>query len=231
MSVFADPRRRVIAVLLGAVVVAAVLIAASRLSTDESQPEPVATATPAVSPFTGIPQSGIALGREDAPVTLIEYADIQCPFCAQWATRTMPVLVDEYVRAGELRIVFHGLAFLGPDSVKALDATIAAGEHDRLFEVLDTLFRNQGEENAGWVTDDLLDEAARSAGLEPEDLRASSPWVERTKVEADTAAKYAGITGTPAFQVGRTGGEMQVVRVDSLEPEELRPAIDALLRE
>ena len=78
--------------------------------------------------LAGVPQQGIALGRPDAPVTLAEYADLQCPFCREWTLRTLPTLVADYVRKGDLRIEFRGLAFIGPDSLTALESAEAAGE-------------------------------------------------------------------------------------------------------
>ena len=222
---------RLVFVLAGAAALAAALVAASQLSAGENDrvatPQPVAHRA-----FAGVPQSGLVLGREDAPVTLVEYADVQCPYCAEWARRTLPTLVDEYVRAGKLRIVFHGLAFLGPDSVTALRATLAAGRQDRLWDVLDALYRSQGAENSGWVSDELVDGIASSvAGLDVDRLRAdmSGAWFERASVEAAAAARAAGVTGTPTFQVGPTGGTLELVRLESLGPEGLRPSIDALL--
>ena len=67
--------------------------------------------------FAGIPQHGNVLGSPKAPVTLVEYADLQCPYCAYWSRSTFPVLVRDYVRPGRVKLVFRGLAFLGPDSV------------------------------------------------------------------------------------------------------------------
>ena len=85
-------------------------------------------------------------------MTLVEYADLQCPYCAQWSRETLPVLVDEYVATGKLRIVFHGLAFIGADSDKALRTAIAAGQDDHLWDVVHGLYASQGAENSGWVT-------------------------------------------------------------------------------
>jgi protein-disulfide isomerase len=73
----------------------------------------------------GVPQNGTVFGEDDAPVTLVEYADLQCPFCAEWALRTFPELVTDYVREGQLRIEFRGLSFIGPESEDALRTALA----------------------------------------------------------------------------------------------------------
>ena len=62
----------------------------------------------------GVPQDGVAIGDPDAPVTLVEFADLQCPFCAQWATEAFPAYVDEYIRDGESPA--SSLTFIGEDS-------------------------------------------------------------------------------------------------------------------
>jgi protein-disulfide isomerase len=98
--------------------------------------------------FRGIPQDGIVLGSPHAPVTLVEYADLQCPDCAQWARDAFPTIVKEYVRAGRVRIVFRGLSFIGADSDAALRAALAAGQQARLWDVVHGLFVQQGAENA-----------------------------------------------------------------------------------
>ena len=105
------------------------------------------------------------LGDTDAPVTLVEYVDLQCPYCAEWAVRTFPVLVSDYVRTGKLRIVFHGLAFIGPDSDTALRTALAAGREDRLWDVVAGFYARQGAEN-GWITDELVDDVVAEAGLD-----------------------------------------------------------------
>jgi protein-disulfide isomerase len=182
--------------------------------------------------FQGVPQDGAALGDPDAPVTLVEYADLQCPFCAQWAARTLPDLVDEYVRAGDLRIEFRGMAFIGDDSEKALRAALAAGEQDRLWNVVDLLYLNQGEENSGWVSDELIAAVGRSVpGLDGQLMQErmdSADVTAELRTHTDAAAA-AGITGTPSFELGRTGGELSRLEVGSLEADEFRAAIDELL--
>ena len=165
-------------------------------------------------------------------MTLVEYADLQCPYCAQWARETLPVLVDDYVATGKLRIVFRGLAFIGPDSDKALRTAIAAGQDDHLWDVVHGLYASQGAENSGWVTDELVGEiAAGVPGLDGEKLL-SARWESAVDPElrrAAAAAERAGVHGTPAFQVGPTGGRLELVQVELARPDGIVPAIEAVL--
>ena len=104
--------------------------------------------------------------------------------------------------------MFRGLAFLGPDSDKALRAALAAAEQDGLWNVVHGLFTSQGAENSGWVTDGLLRSLGREAGIDADRMLAQthSPAVERELAAAQAAAKRAGVPGTPFFQAGPTGG-------------------------
>jgi protein-disulfide isomerase len=228
------PLGRLVAVLGGAVAIAAALVAVSLLGSGsaDSEPAPAAVATPAVRDalFRGIPQDGITLGSPAAPVTLVEYADLQCPYCAQWARDTFPAIVDEYVRAGRVRLVLRGLSFLGPDSETALRAALAAGQQDRLWDVVHGLFLRQGAENSGWVTNEVLRSFA-GTGLDTEQMLGGtqSAWVERQLAAARSAAEAAQVPGTPFFQVGRTGGLLERLQVESLEPDSFRRELDRLL--
>lgn len=178
-----------------------------------------------------IPQQGTALGRADAPVTLVEYADFQCPYCAQWALGTLPVLVDEYVRAGKLRIEFRGLAFIGPDSETALQVALAAGRQDKLWHMVELLYANQGAENAGWVTEGLIARAAARVGVQSDQLAADrhSAAVHAEIAKSKTQAQAAGVRGTPTFTLGRTGEALLPLAVSSLGPTEFRDAIEEVL--
>jgi protein-disulfide isomerase len=224
-----------------AVALAAVLILVSVLGADD---EPsTAAVTPAGTVdgaeeveelLAGIPQDGLAIGDPEAPVTLLEFADLQCPFCRQWAGDAFPALVDEYVRDGRLRIEFRPMAFIGEDSGRGARAVLAAGEEDRLWHALELLFRTQGPENSGWVTDDLLEAVAASVdGLDGEALVSAASGDDELddRIGESTAEANAnGINSTPSFMLGPTGGELQRVEVTSLGPEGLREHIDALLR-
>ena len=236
MSALRDRRLRPVVALGAATVLAAVLVAASLIgSRDEgSAPAPPAAAASDLerSLFTGIEQQGAALGSPDAPVTLVEYADLQCPYCARWALDALPTVVDDYVRAGKLRIVFHGLAFIGPDSDKALRTAVVAGRENHLWDVVHGLYANQGAENAGWVTDELVTRIAGAVpGLDGDKLL-TARWDDSVAPELKrfaAKAAAAGVNGTPAFQLGPTGGSLERIEVDSLGPDGIVPAIDAAL--
>jgi protein-disulfide isomerase len=236
MSGFVNSRWRFATVLAVAGASAAVLIAASQVGAGEQKTAGVsAVRTPAVavsaSLWAGVPQRGAALGSPRAPVTLVEYADLQCPYCAQWALRTLPVLVDDYVRPGKLRIVFRGLAFIGPDSESALRAVIAAGRQDQLWGMVHALYQDQGAENSGWVTDELLRDVAARQGLDGEQLLADldQPWVVEHIQRAAAQAQTSGARGTPSFEIGRTGGRLVPVQLRSLSPDGILPAIEGAL--
>jgi protein-disulfide isomerase len=231
MTRLASNRWRFAVVVVVAAAFAALLIGASQVGAGDRAAEPAPA--PAVdSLFAGIEQQGVALGSPQAPVTLVEYADLQCPYCAQWSRETLPVLVGEYVETGKLRIVFHGLAFIGEDSDKALRTAIAAGRDDHLWDVVHGLYARQGSENSGWVSDELVGEiAAGVPGLDGEQLLATR-WESSIVVEmnrAAAAATRAGVHSTPAFQIGPTGGRLELVTVGSLGPDGIRPAIEAVL--
>jgi Thioredoxin len=152
-----------VGVLLVAAGLAAALIAVSVTGAkDTSAPNAVHGVAATEALLRGVPQRGNVLGRPDAPVTIVEYADYQCPYCARWALDTLPALVEEYVRPGKAKIVFQGIAILSEDSATALQTAVAAGAQDKLWHVSELLFHNQGSENAGWVTDDLLQEIGAS---------------------------------------------------------------------
>jgi protein-disulfide isomerase len=182
--------------------------------------------------LAGIPQSGIALGRKDAPVTLVEFADLQCPYCGLWARDTLPVLVRKYVRAGTLRIEFSGLDFIGPDSATALRAAQAAGLSNRLWTVVELLYENQGTENTGWVTKPLLSQILDVAGLEPASVlqHLDDPRVQARIDAAQRESQTVGVPGTPFFTVGRTGGPQTPLQVRSLASPEFETAIAKALR-
>lgn len=168
--------------------------------------------------FDGSAQDGVALGPADAPVTLIEFVDMQCPFCREFEVEVVPALIEKYVRRGSLRIEMRGLSFIGPDSERGLRAVLAAGQQDRLFGMKALLFANQGAENAGWLGQDLVEAAGRSLpGLDVARLAddMSSDAVSEQLADHAAEAKRRGVNSTPTILVGKTGEEPRLVQLSS----------------
>src|SRR6478609_2609117 len=112
--------------------------------------------------FAGIPQHGLVLGSPKAPVTMVEYIDLQCPGCRAFETSVLPSIVPEFVRAGKLKIEARPIAFIGPDSVPARNAAIASAAQNRAFNFMQITYANQGTENTGWLNQAFIGQAAAS---------------------------------------------------------------------
>jgi protein-disulfide isomerase len=222
--------RRLLVVLGTAAVLVVALIAAMQLTGGDDGGGDAGPVAPAEF-LAGIPQKGNVLGEPDAPVTLVEYADFQCPFCGDWARDAFPEVVSQYVRDGRLKIEFRGLAFIGEDSEEALRAALAAGQQDHLFDVMHTFFERQGGENAGWVTDELVRNAAEAAGADVDALMDArdSDAVSEAIEEAAAQAQGDGIQATPTFLLGPTGGQLETLQLSGLDFAAIEPAIEDAL--
>jgi protein-disulfide isomerase len=168
--------------------------------------------------FTGIPQKSSTLGAASAPVTMVEYIDLQCPYCQEFESTVLPKLVKTYVRPGKVRIEQRLLAFIGPDSVRGRSAALAAGLQNKQFNFSEILYLNQGTENTGWLDDKLVAAAASSIpGLDVPQLLtdATSSRVSNTAKALDAEATAAGIDSTPTILVGKTGTQPKEVQMSS----------------
>ncbi len=216
----------------GALAVAAALVLVAVVFRDGSDNggEPTPPLAPTVD-FTGIPQDGAILGDPAATVRLIEYADLQCPGCRQYALTVFPGIVDDYVRPGRVQAEFRGYPFLGEDSFKAQRFVSAAGLQDRLWNLQEALYRNQGAENSGWVTDDLIRELATEIdGLDVEQLfvDAESDEIGQAVDDGVAQAEAAGVPGTPTFFI-QLGNEEPYMLQSGLTTEQFRAALDDAL--
>jgi protein-disulfide isomerase len=160
----------------------------------------------------GIPQSGITLGRADAPVTIAEFVDPQCPFCRDFEIGELPAIVRRDVRSGRAKVELRMLTFLGPDSLTAGRVLIAAGRQNRLFNALAVLYHNQGEENSGYIDEGYLRRVLGAVdGLDADRALtdAGSPQITQELGAAKTLASRYGVNSTPTLLVGPTGGELK----------------------
>src|SRR5687767_456561 len=184
--------------------------------------------TPALlSQLDGIPQSGITLGSPRAPVTIVEFADLQCPFCAEYERNVLPTLIDRYVRTGKVQLQLRLLRFLGPDSDRLARVAAAAAAKDRMWQVVALAYDRQGAERSGYATSDFVNKLVADAGLGNIDAGAAA---ERQVRRSEQAARALGIDSTPSFMIGRTGGPMERFQPGDLTPDAFIPRIDRELR-
>ena len=229
------PRRLLVLAAVGAVVLAGALIGVSVAGSGGGSSSTVTGAAATSELIGGIPQNGFTLGSPTAPVRMVEYGDLQCPICREYAVSTLPTIIRQYVRAGKVQLEFRGIAFLGKDSEKALEAVTAAAAQNKAWNMLDLLYRNQGEENTGWVTDSKLSAAAAAIpGLSVADWqssRDSQATQERIQSMHAQAMALMGPTGlrTPTFEVAKRGQPLQYLPVQSLDASAFTPALDQLL--
>ncbi len=168
--------------------------------------------------FKGIPQSGNTLGSPNAPVTMVEYVDLQCPYCREFETVVLPNLLTNYVRTGKLRIEQRLLAFIGPDSVRGRTAALAAGRQAKQFNFSELLYFNQGTENTGWLDQNMVNDAAASIpGLDAQQLQAAqgSAAVAARATALDAQAQADNVASTPTILVGKTGTTPEKVAMSS----------------
>lgn len=194
--------------------------------------KPVPGAPAAVALFAGIPQSGVTLGAATAPLTLVEFGDLQCPFCAYYATHTLASLVERYVRPGHLRLVFRSVDGLGEDSVRAARMAQALAEQNHMWQFLDIAYRNQGEENSGYVTEDFLRAIADAIpGVDgPLALsRLGSAEVGKQIEQAIGLAKALHLSTTPSFLLYGTGQAPRRFQPSTFDSSSFTGVLDRML--
>jgi protein-disulfide isomerase len=232
--------RRVVQLVAVLALAALVVVGAILLSGGDDEQEaaaPPASDAPTVAEevdrlYGGIPQDGIHLGDADAPATLVEIADLQCPFCAQYATTALPSIVRDYVRPGKIRYELHFRSFLGRDSVRAAGAAAYAASRDRMYQFADVFYRNQGPEESGYADSAFIRKiASKVPGLDPEKAVASAndPLAQPAVRAGERFARNLGSTGTPDFYV-RKGGRLTPLNAQGTAPEDYAQAIDRALQ-
>ena len=217
---------------LGAVAGAALIAVVAAVAISSSAGDPPASAPSASSAlFAGIPERDGVLGDPDAPLTLTEYVDLQCPVCAAASTQTLPTLINDYVRTGKVKLETRTLSFLGPDSVRAAQVAAGAERQGRLWPFLEAFYSAQGAENSGYVTDDFLRDVSRAAGVDADAAlaQADSEFAQRRLERADADAARLGINATPTFTVARGDGAPRVLDADALDPASMAAALDRVV--
>lgn len=146
---------------------------------------------------------GNAMGDPDAPVTIVEYSDFQCPFCRRFHDETLPGLIDQYISDGMVYFEYRNFAFIGPESVQAANAALCASDQNSFWGYAATLFANQTGENVGAFDETRLLAFGEEIGL---NMDSFSSCVESgdyaAQVDQDRLdGQQAGVSSTPSFLV------------------------------
>jgi protein-disulfide isomerase len=145
---------------------------------------------------------GYVLGRPDAPLTMVEFTDLQCPFCRQFVTTSFDEIKKNWIDTGKLRYISRDFPLdFHAQAVPAARAARCAGEQGKFWEMRLGLMRN-----ANLLTTDYIAKTASELKLEPKGFAACNA---STKYDADIQAESAegarlGVGGTPTFIMGRT---------------------------
>lgn len=185
-------RRLLLAVTLAAVGIVAAFIGFQAFSGGSDKvPERVATG------------EGRVLGDPNAPVTVVEYADFQCPVCKRAESSIVSKIEEDYIVDGQVKLEFRMFPIIGDESYWAAQAAEAARDQGKFWEYHNALFNAQGRENSGAFSYDRLVALAKDVGLDVptfEQTLQDNTHLDAIKAEAK-AASDAGVSSTPTFYV------------------------------
>lgn len=192
-------------------------------------PVPTAPAAPANDNVSLPSVTGIMLGKADAPLTMIEYTDLQCPFCRQYHIGAYEQIKKEWIDTGKLRYIVRDLPIesIHPQALPAARATRCAGEQGKLWEMRHSILLNNQR-----LSHDAFATFAQDLKLNMGTF--NKCFADTAKFQAEIAKDMAeatsvGISATPSFVVGRTtAGPMDGVRMIGAQP---YSAFDAKLKE
>jgi protein-disulfide isomerase len=174
------------------------------------------------------------IGNPDAPITIIEFTDFQCPFCARFHTQTLPLILEEYIEQGKVKLVVRDFPIqsIHPNAVAASVASECANEQGKVKEMHDMLFYNQNEWNKQETVDalSLFSQYAAEIQLEQETFDScinSGKYLEEIKKDLDDGRDY-GVSGTPGFFIGND--QIGYVELKGAQPfDSFKKVIDAQL--
>lgn len=173
-------------------------------------------------------------GDPDAPITIVEFSDFQCPFCARFHVQTLPLLLEEYIDEGKVNLVYRDFPIqsIHPNALPAAVAAECANEQGKYWEYHDALFEKQ----SGWNKLDsntvisTFSQYASEIGLEQDQFDSclgSGKYLEEVQGDLSDGRDYQ-ITGTPGFFIGNE--EIGFVKINGAQPfDSFKRVIDAQL--
>ncbi len=178
--------------------------------------QPAAAGPAAPQKLIVSPDDDPMIGSPNAPVTIVEFSDFECPFCARFHQDTLPLIMQNYVETGAVNIVYRDFPIdrIHPNARMAHIASECADEQGMFWPYHDMLFEGQSEWNR-LGPEELAGQMVTYAGALSLDVDAFASCLENPVINAEISADKAqgsqyGATGTPAFFIGNdeTGYEL-----------------------
>ena len=146
----------------------------------------------------------VILGDSKAPVTLIEFGDYQCPFCGKFFKDTEPLIRENYIKTGKVKMVWRDFAFLGPESLVAAQAVHCAKDQGKYWEFHDAIIEEEyidAKEHNGNLNEKKFLEIASSLKMNTFDFKVcitSDKYKDIVKTAYDLSVE-AGVNSTPTL--------------------------------
>src|SRR3990170_4898112 len=152
-------------------------------------------------------------GDEDAPITIIEFGDYQCPKCKGWFQNEKSKITSNYITKGIVKLYFLDSAWLGDDSISAAQAAYCADDQGKFIEYHSTLYNNQAGIQDGWANMDALKQFATDLELDAEmfnECLDSGIYADRVSHNTEVGASL-GVVGTPYFFIIGPEGDIKKI--------------------
>ena len=195
--------------------------------------------------------TGSTVGDPNAPVTMHIFSDFQCHFCKVFHDETLPKIMDDFVRTGEVQLVFHDFPRLGTDSaiansedftVELMDennessrssqAAMCAGEQDQYLQMSEKLYGNYSGVQSGAFSPANISRFADDLDLDRDMFDACMASDRYVPALADSVEQGAslGITGTPMFILDNGSGDLNVIQQTELGYDMIKRQIEASIQ-
>lgn len=174
-------------------------------------PSPTQPSQPTVGTVAPVTDKDHVQGPANAPITLIEYSDLQCPYCSRFHP-TMEQVMKEY--QGKVRWVYrHFPLSFHPNAVPAANAAECASEQGKFWEFVDKVFANNSLMNSGSFDQSLLEQWAVEVGVNKSKFETCFKASKYSSViSADqSSGSTAGVDGTPATIIIAKDGSKQLI--------------------
>jgi protein-disulfide isomerase len=236
--------RSLAGVIAGAAVIVVVVVLVTGNHSKKAVTDPDTSAARSIAAtvdrlLRGIPEHGATLGNPHAPVTITEYGDLECPYCAQFAADSQAQLIAHDVRAGEVKLTYKSFETAtggGPNAnlwPLQQAAAYAAGSQDRAWYYIELFYREQGAEDSGYATTSFQQSVARQIpGLSYARWNADrfAPALARQVLDDGDQARNLGIDATPTIIATGPRSQTRPLSSAAITYTELRAMIRSVVR-